>query len=67
MKEDKDFFESEEIEISDKTFLELSKIAHNKDITFNQLCNDILKEFFIKYDNYIEIKNFLEQNQYENN
>jgi predicted DNA-binding ribbon-helix-helix protein len=33
-----------EIELSDKDFLVLAKLAHEKDITFNQLVNNILKE-----------------------
>ena len=32
------------INIDDQTFLELSKIAHQRDITFNQLIVDILTE-----------------------
>jgi predicted DNA-binding ribbon-helix-helix protein len=33
-----------EIELSDKDFLVLAKLAHEKDITFNQLVNNILRE-----------------------
>ena len=33
-----------EIDITDETFLKLAKMAHEKDITFNQLCNEILRE-----------------------
>jgi hypothetical protein len=33
-----------EIDISDDVFLSLAKIAHEKDITFNQLCVDIIAE-----------------------
>jgi len=33
-----------QIDMNDELFMELSKLAHERDITFNQLCNDILKE-----------------------
>ena len=33
-----------EIELFDEEFLALAKIAHEKDITFNDFCNQILKE-----------------------
>ena len=36
-----------EIELTDKEFLVLAKMAHEQDITFNKLCQNILKEFFI--------------------
>jgi len=33
-----------QIELSDEEFLALAKIAHEKDITLNELCNQILRE-----------------------
>ena len=33
-----------EIDISDASFLKLARIAHEKDITLNQLCNNLLKD-----------------------
>ncbi len=36
--------ENVEIELDDKTFMELARIAHEKDITLNDLFNIILKE-----------------------
>ena len=48
-----------EIDLPDNTFLQLAKMAHDNDITFNQQCNNILSEFMIKYDNYEEINNFI--------
>ncbi len=41
---EKDNRENVEIDLDDKTFMELSKMAHERDITLNQLCNDIIKE-----------------------
>ena len=35
--------ETIELDISDDDFLALAKIAHEKDITFNKLINDILR------------------------
>jgi len=37
-------FENVEIELSDYEFLVLAKMAHEKDVTFNQFCNTILRE-----------------------
>ena len=34
-----------EVEISDEIFLRLAKMAHEKDITFNQLVNHLLREY----------------------
>lgn len=34
-----------EIELSDEEFLELAKMAHEKDITFNALVTEILEDF----------------------
>lgn len=36
--------EEVEVSIDDETFIKLAKMAHEKDITFNQLCNDIIRE-----------------------
>jgi predicted HicB family RNase H-like nuclease len=37
-----------QIELDDKTILALALEAHRQDITLNQLCNNILKEFIDK-------------------
>jgi len=37
-------YEMVEVEFSDQVFLELARMAHERDITFNELCNDILRE-----------------------
>ena len=44
-------FEEVEIELTDQEFLTLAKMAHDKDITFNQLCNQVLREHIDKLDN----------------
>lgn len=46
-------FEEVEIELTDEEFLKLAKIAHSRDITFNQLCNDLLREYMDR----VEAKN----------
>lgn len=33
-----------EVDIPDELFLELAKLAHEQDVTFNELCNKIIKE-----------------------
>jgi len=38
-------FVSVEVELSDSVILQLALIAHKRDITLNQLCNDILREY----------------------
>ena len=38
-----DNFVEVEIELDDDVLLKLAMLAHDLDITFNQLCNDILK------------------------
>lgn len=38
------------VDISDETFLLIAKEAHQKDITFNQRCNEILEEMFDKME-----------------
>ena len=38
------------IELSDEEMLCLMKIAHEKNITFNELCNQVLKEELDKLD-----------------
>ena len=40
----KDKFREIEIEMSDKEFLFFAKMAHEKDITFNQLINEVIKD-----------------------
>ena len=37
-------YENVEIELSDYEFITLAKMAHEKDVTFNQFCNTILRE-----------------------
>jgi len=37
-------FENVEIELSDYEFITLAKMAHEKDVTFNQFCNTVLRE-----------------------
>ena len=41
-------YENVEIELSDKEFLHLAKLAHEQDITFNQMVNKILFEYMEK-------------------
>ena len=41
----KEKIEKIDIEISDEVFIKLAKQAHEKDITFNQHCINLLKEF----------------------
>lgn len=35
-------FEKVTVDLTDEEFLVISKMAHDKDITFNQMCNDII-------------------------
>lgn len=44
MYEEKNKFEEVEIELEDEAFMALAKMAHEKDITFNELCNIVIKE-----------------------
>lgn len=37
-------YEEVQIDIDDDVFMALAKIAHERDITFNQLCNEIIRE-----------------------
>lgn len=39
-----------EIELSDDNFLILARAAHEKDITFNQLVNELLREYMKKIE-----------------
>jgi len=39
---DESNYETVEVDISDEEFLALAKIAHERDITFNQLVNEII-------------------------
>lgn len=45
-------YETIQIDMSDEDFLCLAKIAHERDITFNQLVNHLLREYIetIKVD-----------------
>lgn len=43
----KEKYKTIEIDLDDNTFLKLAKLAHEQDITFNQLCANML-EIFIK-------------------
>jgi len=36
--------ESVVVELSDRDFLALARAAHDRDITFNQLCNEIIRK-----------------------
>lgn len=40
-----------EVNLDDTTFMWLSQVAHERDITFNQLCNQIIKEELGKSEN----------------
>jgi hypothetical protein len=51
MVEKNEEMEEVEIDISDETFLNIAKLAHEKDITFNQMCRDIIKEAIEKEEN----------------
>jgi len=48
--QDETRFEEIQIEIPDEDFVVLAKIAHERDITFNQLVNDVLREKMNEYD-----------------
>lgn len=37
-----------EIDIDDKTFMTLAKMAHGRDITLNALCNELMAEYVNK-------------------
>jgi len=39
-----------EVDLDDTTFLAIAKLAHEKDITFNEMCVEILKEMIEKED-----------------
>lgn len=41
--ENKNFLETIDIELSDEEFLRLAKLAHEHDVTFNQLVNGLLR------------------------
>lgn len=41
-------YETVEVDLDDDQFLVLAKMAHERDITFNQLCNEVLREYFDK-------------------
>lgn len=49
--------ENVEMEISDEDWIILSKEAHRRDITFNQLVNDLIREYIRKIDGSISIQN----------
>lgn len=49
-KKTKKGYEEVEVCISDKQFLILARMAHEQDITFNQLCNNFLREFMDELD-----------------
>lgn len=36
--------ESVVVELTDREFLVLARAAHDRDITFNQLCNEIIRK-----------------------
>jgi hypothetical protein len=37
-----------DVDITDETFLKIAKLAHEKNITFNSMCNEILREIIKK-------------------
>lgn len=39
-----------EIDMPDDTFLALAKMAHEKDITFNQMCEEALRAMIAHYE-----------------
>jgi len=39
-----DVMETIELDLTDSEFLELAKLAHSQDVTFNQLVNNILSD-----------------------
>ena len=39
-----------EIDFDDETFMKLAKMAHEQDITFNELCNNILSDKICKLE-----------------
>jgi len=39
-----DVMETIELDLTDSEFLELAKLAHNQDVTFNQLVNNMLAD-----------------------
>jgi bifunctional DNA-binding transcriptional regulator/antitoxin component of YhaV-PrlF toxin-antitoxin module len=39
-----------EIDFDDETFMKLAKMAHEQDITFNELCNNILRDKICKLE-----------------
>jgi len=41
--ENKNFLETIDIELSDEEFLRLAKLAHEHDVTFNQLVSGLLR------------------------
>jgi len=47
MKNKKEYVDVE-IEISDEDFLNIAKMAHEKDITINQMMNQILEKYMRK-------------------
>lgn len=38
-----------EVDLDDDVFLQIAKMAHEKDITFNEMCIDILEEQMKRY------------------
>jgi hypothetical protein len=56
-----------QIDISEEEFVLLSKLAHERNITFNKLCNDILRECMEKEDKSFTLyqKNIRDQHIFE--
>lgn len=39
-----------EVNLDDETFLKIAKIAHAHDVTFNQICNRILRGYIVEQE-----------------
>lgn len=53
-------YENIEVDLSDEQFLALAKMAHEKDITLNQLVTEILREQIESTEKLISFKEFEE-------
>ena len=42
--------ESVEINLTDSEFLYLARVAHDRDITFNELCNEVIRRYLDAVD-----------------
>lgn len=39
-----------EVDLSDETILKLALLAHDRDITLNQMCNALLKDYIQEHE-----------------